>query len=44
MDTKTWLDFLNGLSEEELEQVFVGMAVRLLTKGGKIVRVINNAL
>ena len=41
MSTEKWLEELNRLTEEELEELFCGMAVRLLTYKGKIVRVEN---
>lgn len=43
MNTGKWFEYLNNLSEEELERTFVGMNVKLVKEAGKIVRVINSA-
>ena len=44
MSAEKWLEELNRMTEEELEELFCGMAVRLLTYHGKIVRVENCAI
>jgi len=44
MTTEKWLSYLNTLTDEELEEEFVGMTVRILKNNGRIVRVQFNAL
>ena len=44
MNTEQWFEFLNKLTDEELERVFVGMTVKVIVSRGKIVRVVNNAI
>ena len=39
MSAEEWLEMLNNLSEQELEELFTGIAVRLLVNRGRIVRV-----
>ena len=43
MNTEKWFEYLNNLSEEELERTFVGMNVKVVMQAGKIVKVINSA-
>lgn len=44
MTTEKWLSYLNTLTDEELEEEFVWMTVRILKNNGRIVRVQFNAL
>lgn len=44
MSTDEWLEFLNSLTDEQLEALFTGLSVRLLKKDGRIVRVNYYAL
>ena len=39
-----WLEKLNGMSDEELDELFCGMTVRLLVYRGRIVRVESCAM
>lgn len=43
MNTEKWFEYLNNLSEEELERTFLGMNVKLVVQDGKIIRVVNSA-
>jgi len=43
MNTEKWFEYLNNLSEEELERTFSGMNVKLVVQDGKIIRVVNSA-
>ena len=44
MTTREWLAYLDSLTDEQLEEEFVGMTVRIIKNNGRIVRVLFNAL
>lgn len=44
MSTEEWLEFLNSLTDEQLEALFTGLSVTILKKDGRIVRVNYHAL
>lgn len=44
MNYEKWMELLNSKTEEELEEMFVGMSVRIVTYHGRIVGVYSNAL
>lgn len=44
MSTEKWFEYLNTLTDEQLEALFTGLTVRILKKDGRIVRVIYYAL
>ncbi len=44
MSAEEWLEFLNSLTDEQLEALFTGLSVRILKKDGRIVRVNYHAI
>ena len=44
MSTEKWFEFLNSLTDEQLEEIFAGMTVRIIKNKGRIVRVNYHAL
>lgn len=44
MNAEKWLEYLNTLTDEQLEEVFVGMTVRVIKNKGRIIKVLFNAV
>lgn len=44
MTHEAWIAYLNALSDEELEGLFVGMTVKIVKNRGRIIKVLFNAV
>ena len=44
MTHEAWIAYLNTLTDEQLEEVFVGMTVRVVKNKGRIIKVLFNAV